>query len=409
MASEVVKHRKFSNKHLLVFGFFLSLVLLTGVEGLSWLALRFLPQSNDRSLTKYQSKSLELFQPEEKSKLLEVFREQKEAYVWRYVPQLAWVNKPYSGIHVNIAADGSRKTYAKPNNGQALKVLCLGGSSTWGWNLADDQTWPSALAMELTKKFPKRNVQVLNFGENGYETSLEIARLQALLVRGYRPDFVVFYTGYNTSEVWLFPHYTPGFHGDVAGYQLKFREKPKSLSSALSDLVVQSKNNVTNLNIYKLLRRARSGDSGPQAFSTQLFDDFLAKSQVVNLTLEEHRELTKKSVSIFREYVNIIYALATQYGFVPIVAVQPDTYLTKRDLTDFEKEVSDAGTTFFEKRGSSEREFINAILADNRLLNWSNLGEETAQPRFFDTVHPLPQFAKVIGKSFSDTIASKIQ
>jgi hypothetical protein len=70
----------------------------------------------------------------------------------------------------------------------ALRVLCLGGSTTFGATVSDDETWPAQLEGQLTAR--GQRAQVFNAGVNGYMTRQKVAWAEALLPR-LRPDVVI--------------------------------------------------------------------------------------------------------------------------------------------------------------------------------------------------------------------------
>jgi hypothetical protein len=70
----------------------------------------------------------------------------------------------------------------------ALRVLCLGGSTTFGATVSDDETWPAQLEAQLTAQ--GRRVQVFNAGVNGYMTRQKVAWAEAL-IPVIRPDVVI--------------------------------------------------------------------------------------------------------------------------------------------------------------------------------------------------------------------------
>ncbi|MEY3211292.1 MAG: hypothetical protein RIT28_1773 [Pseudomonadota bacterium] len=70
----------------------------------------------------------------------------------------------------------------------ALRVLCLGGSTTFGATVSDDETWPAQLEAQLTAQ--GQRAQVFNAGVNGYMTRQKVAWAEAL-IPVVRPDVVI--------------------------------------------------------------------------------------------------------------------------------------------------------------------------------------------------------------------------
>ncbi len=75
-----------------------------------------------------------------------------------------------------------------------FRILCLGGSTTWGHHLETDQTWPFMLQQRL-RKFGY-DVEVINAGRPWYTTVHSITNY-ATQMRYYNPDVVVVMHGVN--------------------------------------------------------------------------------------------------------------------------------------------------------------------------------------------------------------------
>ena len=94
-----------------------------------------------------------------------------------------------------------------------IRVACIGASTTG--NYISDQSgvysYPLELERLLRKKYPSREIEVINFGQGGYNSSDILIRL-ALQVVDYSPDIVIVYHGYNDIRNYL----TEGFRADYA-------------------------------------------------------------------------------------------------------------------------------------------------------------------------------------------------
>lgn len=78
-----------------------------------------------------------------------------------------------------------------------FRILVLGGSTVMGVGAKHpEESLPSQLRLELTKRFPKKHFEVINAGVPGYRTSQEILWYWTELHR-YEPDLVIFYGGVN--------------------------------------------------------------------------------------------------------------------------------------------------------------------------------------------------------------------
>ncbi len=134
----------------------------------------------------------------------EAIRQALDAYIlqghWQVHPWTGLINREYSSQHLNIDAEGGRA--GRPpsllhREGEPLTLWSFGGSTLFGWGLADGDTIPSQLQVELQRLLPHRHVRVSNFGVPWYNSSHELALLVANLRRQPPPDAVVFLDGLN--------------------------------------------------------------------------------------------------------------------------------------------------------------------------------------------------------------------
>ena len=80
-----------------------------------------------------------------------------------------------------------------------VRLLVMGGSTTFGFSNGDAHTWPYYLGSELKRRHGCGNAEVINFGLPGYDTHniREAFRREGI---GYLPDLLMLYCGLN--DVW---------------------------------------------------------------------------------------------------------------------------------------------------------------------------------------------------------------
>jgi hypothetical protein len=114
---------------------------------------------------------------------------------WRYAPWLGFTEAPRTGEYVTVYPEGFRRTVGSSNtldnSGDAKKLFFFGGSTTFGYNVADQHTIPSYF-QTLAPHY-----DVFNFGRGYYYSKQENILLMDLLERGHRPDVAVFIDGLN--------------------------------------------------------------------------------------------------------------------------------------------------------------------------------------------------------------------
>ncbi len=140
-----------------------------------------------------------------------------------YEPFTQFKERPYQGSYVNVDTNGFRKTKHQgtwpPQRGK-LNIFLFGGSTMFGYGVADDQTVASYLQASLTTKL-NRAVCVYNFGRGDYYSTQERILYESILTSGVVPDVALFVDGlndfyYNSNE----PMYTSRFR--------KFAEQGKA-------------------------------------------------------------------------------------------------------------------------------------------------------------------------------------
>ena len=117
---------------------------------------------------------------------------------------------PLNGPQHN--ADGYRgKAVPLERRPGVLRVLCMGGSTTYGWAVpAPGQAYPAVLEDLLRTKLPAgyTDVEVIN-GGLPYGTSAEMFTHYHFKYHYYRPDLVVINEGGNDAQGYTLPYYHP--------------------------------------------------------------------------------------------------------------------------------------------------------------------------------------------------------
>jgi len=128
-------------------------------------------------------------------------------------PYLAYANKPgYASderagggkqvSHNALGLRGPETTWEKPAG--VYRIVCLGGSSTYGFGpTSDATTWPARLQEHLNAAAPPLRVEVLNGGCQGYTSFESLINLSIRLI-DLQPDLVVVYHAINDMRcaVW---------------------------------------------------------------------------------------------------------------------------------------------------------------------------------------------------------------
>jgi len=128
----------------------------------------------------------------------------------RFHPYTELEEKPFRGRYVNVVEPGQRLIRDPgpwPMAAGVHNVWVFGGSTTFGYGIADWETIPSHLQETLRRRFPGAPIHVYNFGQAYFFSSQELALFQSLLAAGSAPpDIVLFIDGIN--EHFEEPFYT---------------------------------------------------------------------------------------------------------------------------------------------------------------------------------------------------------
>lgn len=115
-------------------------------------------------------------------------------------PELIYVPNQdvYLGKKVMTDEDGFRPTGTPLSEADALTIVTLGDSFTWGHLLENDQTYPYFLELELRQKGIPVNVK--NAGVNGYGSDQQFLYFRDRILERANPDIVLWNINSNDIE-----------------------------------------------------------------------------------------------------------------------------------------------------------------------------------------------------------------
>jgi len=114
-------------------------------------------------------------------------------------PYLTAIPKPdshetYLGKRISHNSDGFRGPPIADKS-KRIRIAAVGGSTTYGVAVSDEETWPAKLQEILGSEF-----EVINFGVPGYD-SVENLHFAAYQLPKYAPDIVLLHVGLNDLHV----------------------------------------------------------------------------------------------------------------------------------------------------------------------------------------------------------------
>lgn len=168
-----------------------------------------------------------------------------------------WLYRPGQRPGLTIGDHGLRGLPPRPRTPGELRVAVLGGSSVFGWLVADEDTVPAALERELARRRPDRVPNVLNLGVEGYRFQQELELAERLLPE-LDPDVVVLLHGANDAIVgydrgWVVD---PPFGSDAPDPPLVVRFRRPGIAGVVRQIAGRSRV-VTVLHEALLDRRVR--------------------------------------------------------------------------------------------------------------------------------------------------------
>ena len=81
---------------------------------------------------------------------------------------------------------------------KTYRIFAVGGSTTFGADMSNDQTWPAQLENKFRELDLDFNIEVINTGKNGSDTRDETKIIETYLI-DFEPDMIIMYSGWNDS------------------------------------------------------------------------------------------------------------------------------------------------------------------------------------------------------------------
>ncbi len=112
-----------------------------------------------------------------------------------------------------------------PKPAGCTRIVCLGGSTTYGDGTDDDHTYPVLLEKALRAARPGKDIEVINAGVLSYTTAESLPNL-AFRCLDFQPDIIVLYEGINDVRPRRYANFDNGyFHyrkvwdGSASGFE----------------------------------------------------------------------------------------------------------------------------------------------------------------------------------------------
>jgi lysophospholipase L1-like esterase len=117
--------------------------------------------------------------------------QEKTAVLRRFLPRPPEPLRRNPTWEISLNSEGFRDVeMRKQKPPSVFRIICLGDSWTFGWNVGSTQSYPQRLQDLFRREFPEANFEVFNLGVGGY-TSFHGLRLLKTRVLDLNPNVVV--------------------------------------------------------------------------------------------------------------------------------------------------------------------------------------------------------------------------
>jgi hypothetical protein len=289
--------------------------------------------------------------------------------------------RPFAGQYVNVTEQGFRLSKEQgpwPPQPAHLNVFVFGGSTTFGYGVADDQTTASSLQDSLARIL-RRSVRVYNFGRGYYYSTQERILYERLLTSGFVPDVAVFIDGLND-----FYHYND---------EPLFTERLQAFIGGDTTVNLLERTYISKLPIVRFAR-------GLGQFMISRDDDRSATVDTAALSPQRYddRPLLEAVIDRYVRNKKMIEAVSAVFSVEPIFVWQPvPTY--SFDFRNYSFAQGGFGRHTYSKYGYQlmAQRFAREALGNNFL--WcADIQEGIEAPLYVDMVHYSPMLSRLLAE-----------
>jgi lysophospholipase L1-like esterase len=308
----------------------------------------------------------------------EYWLEARQAEKYRYQPFVVWRHQQFEGTHVNINQDGIRITPRANCVPDAFTVYIFGGSSMWGWGSPDWGTIPAFLQAGLDELI-EGPVCVVNMGEDAYVSTQSLVSLTIELQKGRVPDVVIFLDGVNDVFV-AYESGEPGVHPMLADISARFEGQGNNLLNWLTGtrLFWLAKNLTQRIDVYEGMP-----------------DRYQDTSSIMDQDIDE---LAYEVIERYLGNYNLVYSLASEYGFQSFFFWQPHITVGEKELTSHELDMRIEISGTLSQLVNQSYDYINHISKEFQNIHYiADLFDDRAEQIWIDSWgHVTPEGNKLI-------------
>ncbi len=179
------------------------IILLCLINFSSYLYYKTVKQDYNPIQLKYPNVDYKIIYPNLTDKEIKELQKETWSRQYAYEQFTQFKEAPFHGRYVNVTKSGFRRTENQgpwPPEKQFYNIFLFGGSTTFNYGVADNETIASNLQRLIGNKVGKE-AKVYNFGRGHYYSTQERILLEQLLTSGHIPDMAIFIDGLNDCSM----------------------------------------------------------------------------------------------------------------------------------------------------------------------------------------------------------------
>lgn len=217
----------------------------------------------------------------------------------QYEPFVEFRERPRSGNYVNVDPAGFRVSGAQskwPPDPERPVIFVFGGSTTFGYGVADDETVVSALSTMLRGDPRFHEAQLYNFGRGFYWSTQECILFATMMLSEPKPNMAIFIDGLNE---FYYSSQRPVFAAEMGEAFEREIAARQTLKGKLSALWHDTRQLWLTLPMFRLTeaQRSRSSQRGPrldpynpESVHATIANYFINKAMIESIAALNHIE-----------------------------------------------------------------------------------------------------------------------
>jgi hypothetical protein len=331
----------------------------------------------------YDTVDLYLSYPEKNDTVIDELLHETWSRGFKYEAFTQFSEKEFKGKFVNVNGTGIRSNgtlQAWPPNTKKYNIFVFGGSTTFGYGVADDETIPFFLQKNLSEYKDKGDIVVYNFGRGFYYSTQEKILFESLLSKNILCDLAIFIDGLNE-----FIH----------------KKNEPIYTSYLNEIFLQKQETSIITSCNHIIANTSIGRA--QRFLSKFIFSLVPKKENNELKVvpfEEHSAILKNYFFNKRviEQIAKLFQINTLFVWQPIPSYKYD-----QSFHPFARD----GYNIHEQSSLGYSNFENNYLKEHNSVNFlwlANIQEDQKSHLYVDLIHYSANFNKLISQNISNYI-----